>query len=151
MYLYTNKNYYEDKDITIKDLKSMDGKTANSSDRKTSKNGEISKTNAMSLLSVTEDICEATEFISEKTNEIPTGVELLKRVNIENCIIVFDAMSTQVKTIEYIANNKGYYVAPVKGNQKNLEENISLFFEDNKNYKKEVGKKLLKNKRKSTR
>lgn len=143
-YLYTNKNYYEDKDITIKDLKSMDGKTANSSDRKTSKNGEISKTNAMSLLSVTEDICEATEFISEKTNEIPTGVELLKRVNIENCIIVFDAMSTQTKTIEYIANNKGYYVAPVKGNQSMLEENISLFFEDSKNYKKEVEKNYLK-------
>ena len=37
-YLYTNKTYYEDEDITIKDLKSMDGKTANSSDRKTSKN-----------------------------------------------------------------------------------------------------------------
>lgn len=122
----------------------MDGKTANSSNIKTFKNGEISKTNAMSLLLVTEDICEATEFISEKTNEIPTGVELLKRVNIENCIIVFDAMSTQTKTIEYIANNKGYYVAPVKGNQSTLEENISLFFKDSKNYKKEIEKNYLK-------
>lgn len=144
MYLYRNNVYYEDNDITIQDLKSMDGKTANSSDRKKSKNGAISKTNAMSLLSINEDVCEATEFIAEKTNEIPTGVELLKRVDIENCIIVFDAMSTQTKTIEYIVNNDAYYVAPVKGNQGTLEENIALFLEDENNYKKEIGKNYLK-------
>lgn len=144
MYIYSNNNYYEDEEIIIKDLKSMDGKTANSSDRKTSKNGKIAKTNAMSLFSITENVCEATEFISEKTNEIPTGVELLKRVNIEDCIIVFDALSTQTKTIEYIANKHGYYVAPVKGNQGTLEENISLFFDDKNNYKKEEGKNYLK-------
>lgn len=144
MFIYTNKNYYEDKEFIIKDLKSMDGKTANSSDRKSSKNGQISKTNAMSLFSITENVCEATEFISDKTNEIPTGIELLKRVNIEDCIIVFDALSTQIKTIEYITSNHGYYVAPVKGNQSTLEENISLFFKDKNNYKKEEGKNYLK-------
>lgn len=142
-YLYTSKPYYEDNDIKIYDLKSMDGKTANSSDRKKSVNGEIAKTNAMSLYSVKENICEATEFISDKTNEIPTGVELLKRVNIENSIIVFDAMSTQKDTIEYIANKGGYYVAPVKGNQSTLEENISLFLEDETNYTKKLNKNYL--------
>lgn len=144
MYIYTNKIYYEDNDIVINDLKSMDGKTANSSNRKQSKNGKVSKTNAMSLFSINENVCEATEFICDKTNEIPTGVNLLKRVNIENCIIVFDAMSTQIKTIEYIASKHGYYVAPVKGNQSILEENISLFFEDENNYQKEDGKNYLK-------
>lgn len=143
-YIYKNNNYYEDDEITVKDLKSMDGKTANSSDRKKSKNGEISKTNAMSLFSINENVCEATEFISEKTNEIPTGVELLKRVNIKDCIIVADALSTQIKTIAYIASKFGYYVAPVKGNQSTLEENISLFFNDMNNYTKEIGKNYLK-------
>ncbi len=143
-YLYTNKTYYEDEDIIVNDLKSMDGKTANSSDRKKSKDGKVSKTNAMSLYSITEEVCEATEFITEKTNEIPTGIKLLKRVNIENCIIVFDAMSTQTKTIEYIVDQHGYYVAPVKGNQSTLEENLSLFFEDANNYKKENNKNYLK-------
>lgn len=143
-YLYRNKTYYEDEDIIVNDLKSMDGKTANSSDRKESKDGKVSKTNAMSLYSITEEVCEATEFITEKTNEIPTGIKLLKRVNIENCIIVFDAMSTQTKTIEYIVDQHGYYVAPVKGNQSTLEENLSLFFEDENNYKKENNKNYLK-------
>lgn len=136
-YLYKKSNYYEDNDIIIKDLKSMDGKTANSSDRKNSKNGEISKTNAMSLLSIKQDICEATEFISDKTNEIPTGIDLLKRVNIKDCIIVFDAMSTQKNTISYINEHGGYYVAPVKGNQSTLEEDISLYFNDETNNKKQ--------------
>lgn len=143
-YLYKNTNYYSDDDINVKDLKSMDGKVANSSDRKNSKDGKITKTNAMSLYSVTQETFEATELIVEKTNEIPTGLELLKRVNIENCIIVFDALNTQIKTIEYITKNHGFYVAPVKGNQPTLEENIQLFFADEHNYKKEIGKNYYK-------
>lgn len=122
----------------------MDGKIANSSDRKNSKDGKITKTNAMSLYSVTQETCEATEFIVKKTNEIPTGLELLKRVNIENSIIVFDALNTQIKTIEYITKNHGFYIVPVKGNQPTLEENIQLFFADEHNYKKETGKNYYK-------
>ena len=143
-YFYKETNYYSDDDINIKDLKSMDGKVANSSDRKNSKDGKITKTNAMSLFSVTQETCEATEFIDKKTNEIPTGIELLNRVNIEDCIIVFDALNTQTKTIECIAKKHGFYVAPVKGNQQTLEENIRLFFDDEHNCKKEDGKNYCK-------
>ena len=123
-YLYKEINYYKDDEIVIKDLKTMDGKTANSSDRKSSKQGEIKKMNAMSIFSVTQNVCEA------------TGIELLKRVNIEDCIIVFEAMSTQKDTISYIKEKGGYYVAPVKGNQSTLKENISLYFENETNCKK---------------
>lgn len=129
-FLKNNKPLYEDVNLIIDDIKTMDGKTANSSDRKSSKDGEVSKMNAMSIVSIKNDYCEATEFISDKTNEIPTGPELLKKINIKNCIITFDAMSTQTKTIEYIARNNGYYVAPVKGNQGTLEENLKLYFSD---------------------
>lgn len=129
------KNIYESGKIEIEDIKSMDGKTANSSGRANSKNGKIAKVNAMSIYSLKNEYCEATEFIDKKTNEIPTGVELLKKVNINKCLITFDAMSTQTKTIEYIVENGGYYVAPVKGNQKNLEDCISEYFNDVKLYK----------------
>ena len=129
-YLYNDTNYYSDNDIYVKDLKSMDGK--------------ITKTNAMSLYSVTQETCEATEFIKKKTNETPTGIELLKRVNIEDCIIVFDALNTQTKTIEYISESHGFYVAPIKGNQPTLEENIRLFFDDEHNCKKEIDKNYFK-------
>lgn len=133
-YYKDEKLYYKDDDLEINDLKAMDGKTCNSSDRKCSSNGKISKVNAMSLMSVKKDMCEATKFISDKTNEIPIGPELLKMVNIENSIILFDALSTQIETIKYIVDKKAYYVAPVKGNQGTLEENIKLFLNDENNY-----------------
>lgn len=135
-FLIDNEPIFRDKYFVINDIKSMDGKTANSSDRKSSANGEVAKTNAMSCYSYKKEYCLATEFIEKKTNEIPTGVELLKRVNIENCIIVFDALSTQTDTIKYIASNNGHYVAPVKGNQPTLEENIRSYFDNKVLYNK---------------
>jgi len=126
------KNYdiYRNKYFKINDVKSMDGKVAISSERNSSKEGSIAKMNAMSLYSLKNDMCEATQFIEEKSNEIPAGIDLLKQVNIKDCVIVFDAMSTQRKTIDYIVENKGFYVAPVKKNQGTLEEDIRMYFED---------------------
>ena len=129
-FLKNNEPLYKDENIIIEDIKSMDGKTANSSSRTKSKNGEVSKMNAMSLYSIKSNCTEATEFIEDKTNEIPTGPKLLERINIKNSIIVFDALSTQTETIKYIVENGGHYVAPVKGNQKSLEKNIKDYFED---------------------
>lgn len=133
-FLKENEPLFRDGFFKIEDIKTMDGKTANSSDRNTSINGEIKKTNAMSIYSVKSDYCEATKFISDKTNEIPTGVDLLKMVNIKDSIIVFDAMSTQVKTLQHIIDSEGHYVAPVKGNQSTLEESIREYFEDERLY-----------------
>lgn len=84
--------------------------------------------NAMSVQSVKKDYIEATEFIDKKTNELPTGPTLLERINVKNSIVAFDAMSTQTETIEYIIKNEGYYVAPIKGNQRKLEECIREYF-----------------------
>ena len=59
-----------------------------------------------------------------------TSLILLSILNIKNVIITFDALNTQKETIKYIVNNKGYYVAPVKENQKSLYENINDYFTD---------------------
>ena len=128
---YKEKILYKDVNITIEDINSLDGKTVNSSSRIT-RDGTIPKTNAMSAYSVKYDRCLATEFIGKKTNEIPTAPLLLARVKVENVIFAFDALNTQRETIEYIASNGGYYVAPVKENQKNLYENLHDYFSDSK-------------------
>ena len=148
-FIKNNKPLYEDKELKIEDIKSMDGKTANSSNRINSKNGVVPKMNAMSIVSIKNDYCEATEFIEDKTNEIPTGPKLLKRVNITDCIITFDAMSTQTKTIDYIVSKHGYYVAPVKGNQGTLEENIIEYFNDKELYEKAKSKSYIEIKEKA--
>lgn len=133
-FLRNNDPVYESNDLVIEDIKSMDGKTANSSDRKSSNEGEVAKMNAMSIISVKNGNCEATEFIEDKTNEIPTGPELLKRIDIKNKLITFDALSTQEKTISYIVDKGGFYIAPVKGNQGTLERNLKGYFNDSKLY-----------------
>ena len=126
---YNNDLLYKDINLEIRDINSLDGKTANSSNRNT-RDGEIQKTNAMSAYSIKYDKCLATEFIGDKTNEIPTAPILLSRLNIKNVIVTFDALNTQKETIKYIVNKQGYYVAPVKENQKSLYENINDYFTD---------------------
>ena len=115
-----------------KDVYAMDGKSCNSSGRNSSKTGEIKSIQAMSIYSNNFGICLATEFIEEKTNEIPTGPKLLSLLNLENIIVTFDALNTQEKTIDTIVNQKGYYVAAVKSNQENTYEDLINYFEDEK-------------------
>ena len=55
----------------------MDGKNCNSSGRNFSNNGEIKYLQSMSLYSNNLGMCIATEFIDDKSNEIPTGPKLL--------------------------------------------------------------------------
>lgn len=131
-----NKPLYQLGLFKIEDIKTIDGKTANASNRKKSKNGEIFKMNAMSAYSVKNKICEGTEFIGDKTNEILTCPKLLERLNIKNNIVTFDALNTQKETIEYIFNNNGYYVAPIKGNHKTLYEELSDYFNDEEFFNK---------------
>lgn len=125
-----NKPFYQLGLFKIEDIKAIDGKTANASGRKNSKDGKVPKVNAMSVYSVKREICEATEFIDKKTNEIPTCPKILKRLNIKNNIIVFDALNTQTETIDYIFDKDAYYVAPIKENHKNLYEELCDYFND---------------------
>lgn len=51
----------------------------------------------MTAFNVTKDIPLVTKFINEKTNEIPTGSELIKLLDLTNTISTFDALNTQKK------------------------------------------------------
>lgn len=125
---------YDNEKIKIIDILTMDGKTINGSEKNTS-HGKVNKVNSMSLYSIKNEKTLATEFIDSKTNEIPTGPKLLKRINIKNTVVTFDALNTQKKTIEYIVKNHGYYVAPVKDNHKDFFEEIRTYFEDKEAFK----------------
>lgn len=145
----TNEPIYKMGFFEIDDIYSTDGKTANASGRRDSKNGKVTKTNAMSLYSLKCGMCGCTEFISDKSNEIPTGKTLLKQVNIHNKLITFDALNTQKDIISYIFSNEGFYVAPIKGNHKILFGQLTDYFNDsdflnkvnNENYRKTVEKR----------
>lgn len=96
---------------------------------------EIKTVNAITVFNVTKDISLATHFIEDKTNEIPTGPELVKLLDLTNTISTFDALNTQEKTIKAIADKGGDYVAALKGNQHNFYDDVVTYFEDKDLYK----------------
>ena len=128
-YVKTEEDVYNDDNLKIVDIYSLDGKTANGSEINTS-NGLVKKINAMSTYSIKYNKTLATEFIDAKTNEIPTCPKLLSRLNIKDVVITFDALNTQEKTIKYIIENNGHYVAPVKDNHKDFAEELKIYFND---------------------
>ena len=65
----------------------------------------------------------------EKSNEITAIPALLDLIEIAGCIVTIDAMDCQTKIAEKIVKKKAGYVLALKGNQPNLLENISGFFE----------------------
>ena len=65
---------------------------------------------------------------SEKSNEITAIPELLKILDIEECIITIDAMGTQKKIAETIIEKRADYILALKGNQGYLKEDVQNTF-----------------------
>lgn len=108
---------------------SMDGKTIRST------TGMKNMDSPLHIISA--QICElgitlASETVETKHNEIPAVQELISKMDIEGCIVVADALNCQQKTAEAIVKGKADYLLDAKGNQRNLESEISGFVQDEK-------------------
>lgn len=76
----------------------------------------------LSAFLVDSKIILAHEEIEEKTNEIPTAQDLIKKLGLEDCIFTFDAMNCQQKTLETAKDTNNNVIVQVKANQKFLLE-----------------------------
>lgn len=126
-------NFYISLTITTldRDCLNIDGRTDNGSSRKeTEYNEKIKSLNVLSMYSNKYGICLASEQIDDKTNEIPTIPDILKRANIKDCIITWDALNTQTKNVEAVIDGKGDYVVPIKGNQGNFYQDLKDYFDE---------------------
>lgn len=65
----------------------------------------------------------------EKSNEITAIPELLRLLEVKNCIVTIDAMGCQKAIASQVIAQEGDYVLGLKGNQGNLYEDVQLFFE----------------------
>lgn len=65
----------------------------------------------------------------EKSNEITAIPYLLDLIDIAGCIVTIDAIGCQTEIAKKIVKKKADYVFALKGNQPNLLENVSGFFE----------------------
>jgi predicted transposase YbfD/YdcC len=68
--------------------------------------------------------------VDEKSNEITAIPELLRRLDINGCLITIDAMGCQVDIADLIIEQGGDYLFSLKGNQSNLHEDVILLFDD---------------------
>lgn len=64
----------------------------------------------------------------DKSNEITAIPALLELLDLKGCIVTIDAMGCQEKIAEKIIQKDADYVLPVKGNQKQLHDEIKDFF-----------------------
>jgi predicted transposase YbfD/YdcC len=62
----------------------------------------------------------AHEEIAEKTNEIPTAQDLIQKLGLSGCILTFDALHCQEKTLEAAKTTGNEAIVQVKENQPTL-------------------------------
>ena len=101
----------------------IDGKTMRGSGRE-----ETKALHVVSAWLKEDGICLGQVTVNEKSNEITAIPELLKTLNISRQIVTIDAMGTQTAIAEQITKQKGQYMLAVKGNQKQLHQDIADYF-----------------------
>ena len=90
--------------------------------------GEIRDLQSLNVYDNTSDICLYSSAIDTKTNEIPTAQEILRGMELKNCVVTFDAMNTQKETCVVVRDRKGDYVGGLKGNHGNLMSAVQCMF-----------------------
>lgn len=105
----------------------MDGKTLKGNAQKLA---GLSGLHILNAWSVENGICLGHFDVDRKTNEITVIPKLIEILDLEGCIITADALNTQKTTATAVVNAKADYVLPVKGNQKDLLEDVKLLFEE---------------------
>lgn len=120
------------KSLNIKDsgprLICVDGKEQKGTGRKYGTEGEVRNLQTLHVFDASSEICLFSRSIEKKTNEIPVAQEVLKTLQLKDCIVSFDALHTQKDTIDIIVGQKGDYVGALKGNQGTLAEIAETMF-----------------------
>lgn len=113
-----------------KDILSLDGKITKGRSRNKENTEEIKALNTMSIYSHNYGVSLVQDYIEDKSNEIPMGPELIKKLDLTNCILTADVLNTQKETVSAIKEAKGDYVLALKKNQKTFYEDVKDYFED---------------------
>lgn len=110
----------------------IDGKQLRGTGRHESSKGEIKDLQILNVYDNGSETCIYSEAIDSKTNEIPHAQKILSGMNLKDTVVTFDAMHTQVKTINIIAERGGDYVGGLKGNQGDLNKLASTIFTEDR-------------------
>lgn len=116
-----------------RDILSIDGKTDNGSSRNENELRDAVKSlNVLNVYSTNYEMCLASEMIDDKTNEITTIPDILKRVHAKGAIVTWDALNTQKTNIDAVIEAKADYVVALKANHQAFYNDLVLYFDDDK-------------------
>ena len=115
------------REITQGEVIPIDGKTLR---RSFDKQGGKSAIHMVSAWAGKNGLVLGAVKVDDKSNEITAIPELLNLIAINGCIVTIDAMGCQKEIAKKIVEGQGDYVLAVKGNNKNLYEDLQLFFKD---------------------
>ena len=108
----------------------VDGKEEKGTGRKYGTSEEVRNLQTLHVYDASSDICIFSRPIDSKTNEIPVAQDILKSMNLQGCIVTFDALHTQRDTVSIICSSGGDYVGGLKGNQSGLLADAEISFRD---------------------
>jgi predicted transposase YbfD/YdcC len=117
--------------ITQGEIVAIDGKTI----RGAKANGKKSPVHMVSAWASNNNLVLGQTKVNEKSNEITAIPKLLEVLSIEGAIVTIDAMGCQTEIVEKIIKKKADYILAVKGNQKQLHQNIKDEFRFSKSVK----------------
>ena len=113
-------------EISQGEVVAIDGKTIRKSN---DKNKDKKALHVVSAYAANNQICLGQECVGEKSNEITAIPKLLDYLTLKDCVVTIDAMGCQTKIAKKIIEKEADYVLMVKGNQKNLKEDIERSFQ----------------------
>lgn len=120
-------------DIYFKDILSFDGKVDKGSSRK--KGYIVEETKPLNVLNVYSDklqMCIDQEMIEEKTNEITSIPDVIKRLDLTNVICTWDALNTQKDNVKAVTSKGGDYCVALKANQGNFYKDVQDYFDEDR-------------------
>lgn len=111
--------------ITSGEVVSIDGKTLRGSG---DKGTEKSALHVVSAFATANGLCLGQVKVDSKSNEITAIPELLELLALKGCIVTLDAMGCQKNIAGAIKKKEADYVLMVKGNQKELKDQVEKLF-----------------------
>ena len=108
----------------------IDGKTSRATRGNDTGNGAVKPIHTLHAVSSDYGFCIGEVAVPEKSNEITATPDILEIIDVEGCVVTWDALNTQKSNVEKVIDKKGDYVVALKANHPCLSGEVKEYFDD---------------------
>lgn len=123
----TQSNTLLDRDVIAADGQNIRATRSSKIDNDLRKDGGY---DIVSLFSSKYGVTLTQRLVDKKNNEAPAIIEMIGELNLQNCILTWDAINTRVNTLNAVIDAGADFVVSVKSNQGSLYEEITDAFDN---------------------